>query len=152
MGITRRKFVEVGTAAGLCAVLPLRNALAQSSQPTRGTGLFQIPKAVTSDPVFFLTKAAFANRINDPFTIQLETYKLQLNLAEIRDSGPRPATTVPGKECFLLLFRGSRASVLPQGTYMMTHSRMGTFSLFLSKQKSDASYQYYEAIINHLYP
>src|SRR5262245_1315886 len=126
MGITRRRFVERGTVA-LTAFLPLRNALAKTSQTSRGTGLNLLPKTVASDPVFFLTKSQFASRINDSFGVQFGANKLVMSLAAVRDSGPKPPTEVPGKECFSLLFRGPRGIVLPQGSYRFTDSRLGTY-------------------------
>lgn len=159
MVITRRKFIQAGSAIAIAAGIPMRNALSISGQPQTSAapaksanGSAPTPAIVKSEAVQLYSKASFQTQLNSTFRLQSKRSKAaEVKLVEIRDIGPVPDRQVSGRECFSLRFRG--APKLPQDTYTMTNSGLGTFTLLLvpmNKDQKDKKGAYYEAVINRL--
>ena len=82
-----------------------------------------------------LTVAAFQPRIGHRFRIRLHPESaIEAELIEARqlvDAGNPPAGKSRRRTPFSLLFRTSRATVLPQRIYEVEHDEMGSYSIFL---------------------
>jgi len=145
MSISRRKFLKVGTVAGLFAGLPLGviTALGQGLSKDRDGN--PVDQASTNDALALYTKATFASYLNSVFVLNAGYRTTEVTLLQITDM---PA--VKGGECFTLLFRGG-SSALPQDTYTVNHPSLGTFKLLLVPAGTDANgAQGYLATINRL--
>ncbi len=159
MFISRRKFLQAGSAIALAASFPLKNALTSAKQPPAATASPEKNSAkgdtktstATARPggLESYTKATFTAQINSMFRIQSKQEKpAQVKLIEVKDVGPIPDQQASGKECFSLLFTGQPR--LRQATYSIDHAALGKFSLLLVPVGKDKKGSYYEAVINRL--
>ena len=91
-------------------------------------------------------------QLNTHFLISATGAKSSVKLVSVEDL-PQVKSFGNQKEGFSLLFRGEQTSPLQQNTYLIEHSRLGTFSfLLVPVMTKDKSAPHYEAIINHLRP
>jgi len=58
--------------------------------------------------------------------------------------------TSPGQESFSIVFRGPVGRMLPQGTYTLTHGRLGEQDIFIVPVARDEQAVSYEAVFNRL--
>lgn len=100
-----------------------------------------------------LNKKDFAACLDSEFVIQNAGNKVKTQLVDVTDL-PRPAQVASGdKEGFSLVFRGERAQVLKQNTYIIEHSKLGKFSfLLVPSPNTDKGRNYYVATVNRLFP
>jgi hypothetical protein len=117
---------------------------------------FPLPTGSTPNPVFALGKSTFSSYLNTTFQIRRnDTEVIDAKLIKVADAGPdkgRKADQAAGKECFSLVFHTSGNQTFKQNTYMIEHSTLGTFPLFLTHSSDGRGGQIYEAIINHRRP
>ena len=142
MATSRRNFLKRGTLVALAAGVPaglVETAIAKETEN----------KAPTS---YGLTKSVFQAQLNTNFMINEGASKVEVKLVKVGDL-PHRGVVGPGKEAFSLRFRGDLAVPLKQNTYLFQHEKLGLFSFLLVPIKTrDSRSQYYEAIINRLYP
>jgi len=95
-----------------------------------------------------LTKSMFAENVNSTFNLREEAGQtVALELVECQEGTPHPKF-----EQFSLLFRGPRATLLPQRTYEVEHAKLGTFLLFIVPIKQDENGIFYESVFSRLLP
>jgi hypothetical protein len=160
MALSRRKFLKAGTLVALSAAAPLGlTGVAfgkQVSGPSYSPAGFPLPKGSTPNPVFSFRKSTFSSYLNTVFQLRGDGPDvINAKLIRIADAGPdegRQADHASGKECFSLAFRASGNQPLRQRTYIVEHSVLGTFPLFLTHSSGRAGGHHYEAIINHRRP
>jgi len=109
----------------LFAAVPLRSAF--------GKGFKNLAAVVfdEDDPLANYTKSTFVSYLNSVFQIQTTSGNVEVTLTSVNDL---PAA--PGGECFSLVFVGG-SEERSQNTYVVTHSALGTFSLFLVPAGTD---------------
>lgn len=166
MSISRRKFIKAGAMIALAAGLPLKGSMAAApgkqaakTQTKAAAGMSTKaaagPTALSpqdqSDMLQYYTKATFTAHIDSMFQLRSKRVPaIEVRLIEVKDSGPVPDQRPAGKECFSLLFRSVRK--LPQDTFTVKHSALGTFLLVLAPVGHDKRGYYLEAVINRLNP
>jgi hypothetical protein len=149
MAYSRRKFMQAGVLAAVCAGLPLKSALAQNGRkPT------VIPRP-SPDQLDYYTRTTFTPYVNTVFRVHLSGASVRdLTLIQVGDypdymAKAEPSYRAPGNECFSLLFKIEPGQPFDQNTYVIEHAALGTFQMFLvpvsghRRNKPD----YYEAII-----
>jgi hypothetical protein len=150
----------------LAAGLPLKGSLAAA--PGRQTTKTQMKSATgpstkaaarpttlspqaQSDMLQYYTKATFTAHINSLFQLRSKRVTAtDVRLIEVKDTGPVPDQRPAGKECFSLLFLATRK--LPQDTFTVKHSALGTFLLVIAPVGQNKKGYYLEAVINRLNP
>ena len=136
---SRRQFLQTGTLAAMFAAVPLK-AFAKHGR-VGFLGLLDDP----DDPLAYYSKATFVSYVNSVFQLQAASGAVDTTLVSVTDM-PAPS----GGECFSLLFVGG-STALPQNTYAVVHSALGTFQLFLVPAGADSNgAQQYRATINRL--
>jgi hypothetical protein len=101
-----------------------------------------------ADPLSTLTSQAFVEQVQTKFRTGFsETETGELELVEIVDH-----PTVPGMECFSLLFRGPVSPVLGQGMRRMEHPHLGAMELFITPVALDKQGATYEVVFNRTKP
>src|SRR5438105_329108 len=144
MSTSRRRFIKAGMLAALFAASPLRSVFGQGWKEHDGN---PGPAEPQNDPLSTYTKATFKYYLNSVFQLQTVAGVVEVTLKQIDDL---PAA--PNGECFSLLFRGG-SKALKQDTYVMVHSALGKFGLFLVPAGTDDNgAQAYLATINRLSP
>lgn len=94
-----------------------------------------------------LTRESFEARQGETFHVRFDDgTALELRLAEIR--GATAKTARVGREPFSLVFRGPPRPILPQRTYALENSQMGSLPLFLVPLGPDAGEMRYEAVFS----
>jgi hypothetical protein len=105
-----------------------------------------------------LQRSQFSKHLGDSFWLSLTegTEQITLRLTAVRDLeqtirfATEEQTRAYLEASFSLLLRGPASQLLRQGTYLIRHHRIGTFSLFIVPAGVDEQGQYYEAIFNRL--
>jgi hypothetical protein len=94
----------------------------------------------------YLKRTDFEAHLNDTFRVHLgDDQFLEVILEEVTEHQAHS----PQYECFALLFSGPREILLNQMLHQLTHSELGTFSLFLVPVAiEDTQKYYYESIFN----
>jgi hypothetical protein len=92
-----------------------------------------------------LNHEILAGQLNTKFVLNGTDQPIELELIEV--TAP---TVQKSQTYFSLFFRGSREFMLPQGTYEMTHERLGTVYLFIVPTALEADGYRYEAVFNLL--
>ena len=142
MTTSRRSFLTKGSLLALAASVPVGlSGVASAAEKITATS--------SSDAT--LSKAAFLNQINTNFVIRSAGNAVTTKLVKVVDL---PGTKArPNKEGFSLLFQGDRSKSLQQQTYEFEHAKLGKFSLLLvPASHEDKGSQFYEVVINRLYP
>ena len=153
MAVSRRGFMKQGSLLAVAAAASLASVervlgLDNSIEPSGVTQDNLLAKSGQPAPLS-LTKATFTPYVNTVFRIYPDTSKiLKTTLVSVADIGPVPDENVPGRECFVLNFRGSEP--LRQNTYRIEHDVLGSFDLFLVPSGKNKKGRYYQAVINRL--
>ena len=139
---SRRRFLKAGMLAAVFAAAPLKNVLARSLNRDAFPGA---AADEDDDPLANYTKATFVSYLNSIFQLQTGSGSVAVTLLQVEDmEAPEDG------ECFSLLFRGG-SQALPQNTYTIEHSALGTFKLFLVPTGADSNgAQGYLATINRV--
>jgi len=156
MNTSRRRFVRASSFAGLAAAIAAGFPRLALGQLNKAKGpIVQLPREVYSSPLYNLSRMNFYGNIGSVFTFTHPAQgKVGLRLIEVADlhslyGKERPAS----KECFSLTFQGPLGRALPQGTYSVTQSQLGSFELFIvPTDEQNPRGLNYEANINRLYP
>jgi hypothetical protein len=144
MSTSRRDFLKKGSLVALAAGIPL-------SVAEKVIGKEPLASFSSSDGLG-LSKAAFKAQLNTEFLVSDGTAKRRVRLVAVEDLS-QSNKFGNGKEGFSLLFRGDQTSRLVQETYLIEHTRLGSFSFLLVPILArDKSARQYEAVINHLHP
>jgi hypothetical protein len=136
MSTSRRDFIKKSSLVALAVGIPvsLAERAAGSETPFSTKG-------------FDLDKAAFLAQLNTDFRLAQGGSKVSVRLVDVSDL-PRRGAAKHG-EAFSLVFRGNRAKVLKQNTYVIEHDKLGVFSfLVVPIMKKDNTATYYEAVVN----
>jgi hypothetical protein len=138
---SRRKFLKQGTLGAVAAGF----ALGAGSE-IRGAS------SELSDPSAKLDRAAFASQLRTTFLISGGgRKKTPLKLTEVVDLGAKETST-GRKEAFALVLRGTHDDKLRQGTYVIEHAELGSFSFLIVPMLSrEHDARYYEININRLH-
>lgn len=159
MNVSRRSFLQTGSKFGLAAMVAGRlSSIAFGQQKTPlGSGLGNpVPKEALDDPLYKITRAMFTENLNMKFGFSLGGVKLTyMVLVEVNDLNPAPYKTdgTGNRDCFSLVFRGPLSLPLEQGTYKVSHGKLGKFQLFIVPgDKTSGPVVRYGALINRLYP
>ena len=128
MATSRRNFLKAGTLGVLCAGLPAALANVVVGHPE------VIGKFSGGNATSFFTQDTFTPYLNTTFLVKTNAAAVDLKLAKITDlkaiSGIR--ARIAGKESFSLLFAApSEVAWLTQDTYILEHTALGRFPLFL---------------------
>jgi hypothetical protein len=132
-------------------------AFGQQKPVPLGTGLgTPIPKEALKDPLYAITRATFLNNLDTKFSFSLgSVFLADLVLIGVQDLNP-PYVKSDGtgnRDCFALVFQGPSRLPLRQGTYIVSHKTLGTFSLFVVPGNRAAKPgPNYVALINRMYP
>jgi hypothetical protein len=145
--ISRRTFIA---AAGVLAAGTTFFALRQ--EPLLGLD------ASFEELVATLQRSQFARYIGDAFRLSLAegAEQVTLHLTSVSDLeqtikfATEEQTRAYHEASFSILLRGPAGLLLRQGTYLLTHHRIGLFSLFIVPAGADEQGQYYQAIFNRL--
>jgi Domain of unknown function (DUF6916) len=93
-----------------------------------------------------LTAATFRPHLNTRFRVRLAPDRaLDVELVELEERRPHPNLA---RAPFSLLFRGDRASLLPQNNYSFEHAALGTLELFIVPLGPDEHGHRYQAVFN----
>lgn len=160
MNISRRRFMRTGSKLGLAALFTGGlGSIAfgqKTSSPPLGSGVGPaVPKQALGDPLYKITRSMFEQNLRSKFTFSLGQVKLtEMTLTTVNNLNPPGFKGNPNssKECFSLVFMGPASLPLKQGTYRLTHSKLGTFDLFIVPGDSDKTWKRYGADINRLNP
>lgn len=142
MTTSRRSFLTKGSLLALAAGVPtgLSSVVSAAEKVTAG-----------SQSASNLTKAAFMSQLNTDFQIKSAGNAVKAKLVKVADLAEAKAR--PNREGFSLLFRANRGRALQQQTYEIEHGKLGKFSfLIVPAAHQDVSSQFYEVIVNRLYP
>jgi hypothetical protein len=138
MSSSRREFLKRGTLMALAAGVPLsltEKAFGMGTQTSTTAGL---------------TLTSFKSQLGTSFFVSNETATVKTTLVSVKSFASRKQTAA-GKEGFSLLFRGSKQTTLKQGTYVIEHEELGTFSfLIVPVGMMDTRAPYYEVVVNRL--
>ena len=141
MTSSRRDFLKRGTWMALAAGIPL-----SLSEKVSAIGVTARPFAAG------LSMEAFKAQLGTIFLVNHEATKVMVRLTDVANLASQEHTS-SGKEGFSLLFRGPKNITLKQNTYLFEHQDLGMFSFLIVPIKTkDKRGQYYEAIVNRLYP
>lgn len=94
-----------------------------------------------------LTLADFASCLNTTFTASFNAGSTEFVLVEAR-ALPVPPRYEALRAPFSLLFRSGAAVLFPQQTYMVRHSSIGEFALFLVPIAQEKDGFIYQAVFN----
>ncbi len=144
MAVTRRSFMKNGALVGLAAGLPMKSA-AEALAMTGST-----PNPFSGGIFSHLDMAAFSRQLNTYFRVRNPTTGATLKLVGITD-WTKSSQKSTGGECFSLIFAGSDSRSLPQGTYSVEQSSLGTFSMLLVPSGKTTNKRHYEAVFNRLH-
>ena len=89
-----------------------------------------------------ISKAALEAALNEPFKVS--NADLELTLDKVTDG----VASREDFECFSLELRGTKDRPLDQGTFELTHERLGTFLLFMTPVEQDENARTYQAVFN----
>ena len=92
-----------------------------------------------------LTVDDFRPHVGSPFAVGDDGQDRLLELTAAKESRAHAGAMRAG---FSLLFRGARASMLPQGVHRILHPTLGAMDIFLVPVGPDAQGMQYEAIFN----
>ena len=136
---SRRDFLKRGTLMALAAGVPLT-----LTEKAFGSG------TASSKPAG-LNMAAFKSQLGTSFLLNHEASKVKVTLVDVASFASRKQIAA-GKEGFSLLFRGPKEATLKQGTYLIEHEELGSFSfLVVPVGTKDTRAAHYEAVINRLH-
>ncbi len=150
MGVTRRRFIEMGTlgavstAVALEGVSQLTPALLGAASPNqKQSGSGALLANATAD--------TFLPWVGSTFDVYSKSPRPALFvLVEVKNSSSPSGTA--SKPCFSLRFQALSGDSLPQGTYTFKHSVLGSFELLVVPSGPGMQPMYYTAIINHSAP
>jgi hypothetical protein len=160
MTISRRNFLMKTTMTGISAVAAFsfaESAFGQSYGYKKNPRpeFFEVPAEAYDAVLYSLNMRTFVGLINQTFVIyHPEKGKMEMYLKEVEDLRP-PAfknNTTTRSECFNLVFVSQSEIVLPQGTYMMGHDKLGMFDIFIVPGSAQRYGRNYGAAFNRLYP
>ena len=134
MGVTRRRFLEIGTLVAASVAVPLQAA--SQSEFTAVSHMTEDTFKPWVGSVFDVYSGA-----PRPALVVLEEVK---NLATSKGA----TSPDPRKQCFSLGFRSLPGDALPQGTYIFENSALGRFALFIVPSGPGVAPTHYTAIIN----
>lgn len=143
--LSRRNLLRGGAAAFLAAGLPM-------ARPPIGRGpvgslLSRLPAhAPTRFRAAPLRQSEYAPYVNTAFRFLVDRETVQTTLTGVVT---RTKASVNG-EAFSLEFSAPPSTALTQGTYTVSHDKLGQFSLFVVPVDRPASGQTYEAAFNRL--
>ncbi len=174
MTVSRRKFLRHGfiAAAATCASSSLLGSNRPSGQDEGKTVRIPLKPPVHgntdwhnhADGMQHLTRESFNGAVGSTFKVFERSGKLApswVTLLSVKDlpalATVNPATFAvanktishgPDSSGFVLFFRGSAPAPLPQDTFLLEHSGLGQFALFLVPDGNGQ--QLYVAIVNRL--
>lgn len=137
MSISRRIFIKMASITAITAGTVGKSALVAFAQDA------------ATDPLSNYTQATFTQYINSIF--RLHGFRtVDVTLEKVEDTLPATVSRSGGRESFVLHFRGGGVQ-LPQNTYTVEHSALGTFKLFLVPNGADENgAKSYVATLNRL--
>lgn len=139
-GFTRGNFLKAGGAAVVSAgAVPLAHAAAAGQAGT--------------DPLYHLRRASYTPFLHTAFRLEHPHGPVTAELVEITNLVPlrrHRKKAAAGEECFSLLFEETKGEPVAQGSYTLTHPRMGSFQLFLVPVGRGVKGHYLEAVVNRL--
>lgn len=148
-GVSRRKFLggialAVAGSSALAVVGGSALAMVQEQQLLGAT-------PTLAELLATLQRSTFDRYRGDSFRFRSSAGDVALRLADVRDLATTRTLSAEEREgSFSVVFRGSLAQELGQGTYTVVHHRIGTFDLFIVPQKATADGHSYEAVFNRV--
>ena len=140
MAISRRMFLGRSSVFSLAAVLPL------SAHAGHNSAVSATFDASRLDLLGRLTSESFSRNLNTSFEIQVWALNTQeLELIEVSKKKVHR-----GIESFDLLFRGKKESQFTQGTYMINHTIMGSFPVFVVPVGNAKNGAFYQAVFSRM--
>jgi hypothetical protein len=157
MPITRRIFLRTGSLVVLGAAAHSTFAkigiAGQAGVRTDAASGFRLPAGSMDDPLAYYTKSTFIAHLNSKFRLRgKDSNSAVVTLVKVVDFNPtqkKITAQADNRECFSLVFSG--ATQLPQDTYTVEHSSLGTFKLLLVPSGRPGGVPQWDAVINRLY-
>jgi hypothetical protein len=156
MSPTRRTFLKAVSASALSAGFGLKpSKLVFGQTATDPYGGYPVPYEATTNPVFYYNRETFEPYVGSDFVIEggrlLLVKSLTLNGITDWQALLRAHRVRTHKgECFSLHFQGGSSTPVPARTYLLSHSALGKFQLFLVGRESSRGGAFYEGLINHI--
>ena len=143
MSTSRRRFLKTGTMGLLFVGIPATlSKVGIAGVVSRSTS-----SGATQGFLNF-TRDVFSPLLKTNFRVNTDSGTTSLRLIAAKDlkSGSRLSSRIAGKESFSLLFeKGAKGNAFTQDTYLVEHSALGKFSLFIVPVGSESG-EHYEAI------
>lgn len=137
MTISRRKFLGRSSVLSVAALLPLTvRARANAGSSSLADGLELLGR---------LTRESFAENVNTTFELQVSA----MNVQQLELKSVSRKTRSKHHETFDLVFAG-KEKPFGQGTYLVEHSRLGSFPLFVVPIGSGKVGALYQAVFMRL--
>jgi hypothetical protein len=146
MRSSRRELIWLGLCA-TASLVPVFEGLSGHVAVAAGRA-----DAAQADDSSWLRRDLFESRVGEYFTVRKpRAGSVTLRLMRVEDVlSAKNAGTVGHPDCFTLVFRGSRLSRLPQGTYRVESPSLGVFDLFLVPGPVAGSVITYAATFNRI--
>lgn len=152
MVISRRGFLQAGSMTAVAVVVTGGLSQAAFGQVSSDKKSVLPIGGDRADRLSELTRSTFDEHIFSTFRFRVKKAGwVDLQLVEVQNL--RPASSVgsegDGKECYSLVFQSLSDITLRQGTYSLSHERLGKFELFVVPLRAES--MRYVAIINRLF-
>lgn len=140
MAISRRTFLGRSSVFSLAAVLPLSVHARHNAAVSATLGASRI------DLLGRLASESFSKNLNTNFEIQVSALNTQeLELIEVSKQKVNR-----GIESFDVTFRGKKENQFTQGTYMINHTRLGSFPVFVVPVGNAKNAVFYQAVFSRM--
>jgi len=165
MPISRRNFIRSATLSALSAGLILKSGDLAFGQGTRRSNISQVPRTAAGDyqipasaaenPVIYYKRTTFEPYVGGTFTSRdARGSAIQMTLVSVTGYAPARDTRITTSnprpsDSFTLLFRAQRELPAFTSIYVIEHSVLGKFDLFLKRSGADKEV-FYEGVINHI--
>lgn len=142
MGVSRRRFLEVGT------VVAASSAALQGATGAAAVTALGLSSIERENVLHHLSAEQLQPFVGSRFSVEVGLgAPLQVELAEIHSPCPQKNDDGARGESYALSFRMVRGVTVPQGTYVFEHKKLGRSALLVVP--SDSKPTHYVAVINH---
>jgi hypothetical protein len=149
MSVSRRKFLRAGTLVAITAGFPLKSLVAKTLRQPNSF----LPTNSPRNTGLQLNREIFSRHLNTEFSFSHHAVGVgTVKLIEVNSFAQKTTLkAADGKECFALVFTGSRSAPLRQETYNVTHESIGKFAMLVVPIGMNNKVVYYEAVFNRLH-
>jgi hypothetical protein len=140
--LTRRRFI--GWSGALLATVAARPVLSAAGLP-----LFN-----AQGPTAIPDLAAFRGQLGTSFRVKVDAARpVAVALAEAAATAPHPKDA-PGLvgDAFSIIFKGPKQRPIAQGTYVVEHGALGSFSALIVPVERVRIHRFYQVVVNQRVP